>query len=93
MVVEYLIWYATLPAAYHLYASSSRLDDVLRAEGTCDDSHRSGITDLNAFIMQDYLGAGFFHLILWLVIAVIFATIAAACTRLIRRRTVPSGFG
>ena len=52
-----------------------RQDAVFRAEGNYDDFRRSGMTDFNAFIMEDFLGASFFHLLLGPLLAGVVGTI------------------
>jgi Fe2+ transport system protein B len=37
---------------------------VFTAEGNYEDFIRSGMSDFNTFVMEDFLGAGFFHLLL-----------------------------
>ena len=43
----------------------------MRAEGDYEDFARSGMSDFNAFIMEDFLGAIFFHLLLGLLVAAV----------------------
>jgi hypothetical protein len=45
--------------------------DILRAEGDYEDFARSGLSDFNAFIMEDFMGATFFHLLLGPLVAAI----------------------
>jgi hypothetical protein len=63
-LISSLIWCLFIFALYYLFAGTARQAAVFRAEGTYDDFQRSGMTDLNAFIMEDFLGASFFHLLL-----------------------------
>ncbi|MFI5896181.1 hypothetical protein ACIA5D_39380 [Actinoplanes sp. NPDC051513] len=51
---------------------------VWRAEGIYDDFARSGMSDLPAFVLQDFWGAGFFHLLAGLVLAAVFGSATAA---------------
>jgi hypothetical protein len=88
VVAEYVLWYAALLSSYYAFASGSRLEHVLQAEGTYADFARSGMTDMKAFIMQDYLGAGFFHLLIGFVMASLFGGIGAGLTRLLQRQMV-----
>ena len=62
-------------------AGDGAADRVLRAEGTYDDFHRSGLSSLEAFVLQDFWGAGFFHLLAALLLAVLFGLPAAILGR------------
>jgi hypothetical protein len=90
---EYLIWYATLLLTYHAFVGTGRWERAMRAEGTYDDFGRGGLTDLHAFVVQDYLGAGFFHLVVGVVIAAVIglfsALLAAGVGRWQRRAERP----
>ena len=77
-IAEYLVWYPPILIAYYAFSGTAAQDRVFRAEGFYDDFHRSGMTDLHAFVMQDFLGAGLFHLLAGMVIAVVFGSAAAA---------------
>ncbi len=64
-----LIWVITLLAVFYAFRGSGRHALVLRAEGDYNDFARSGTSDFNAFIMEDFMGATFFHLLLGLIVA------------------------
>jgi hypothetical protein len=49
---------------FYLFYGTARQSQVFRAEGNYEDFQRSAMSDFNAFIMEDFLGATFFHLIL-----------------------------
>ena len=59
-----LIWCIVTLAVFYLFYGSARQTLVFRAEGNYEDFQRSGMSDFNAFIMEDFLGATFFHLLL-----------------------------
>lgn len=63
-LISSLIWCLVIFAIFYLFAGTARQAAVFRAEGNYDDFRRSGMTDFNAFIMEDFLGASFFHLLL-----------------------------
>jgi len=52
----------------YAFRGSPRQVLVLRAEGNYEDFARSGMSDFNVFIMEDFMGATFFHLLLGLVV-------------------------
>lgn len=59
-----LIWYAVLLLVFHLLFGSSQQMQVFLAEGNLEDFKRSGMADFTTFVVQDFCGAGFFHLLL-----------------------------
>jgi hypothetical protein len=80
-ITEYVVWYPCVMVWYYVFHNSSVIDRVWRAEGTYDDFARSGLTDIRVFVLQDYWGAGFFHLAGALVIALLFGLPAAVAGR------------
>jgi hypothetical protein len=73
-MISSLIWLAFLFLTLYLFRGTARLDQVLKAEGTYEDFARSGMLDFNAFVMEDYYGAAFFHLLLGPLAALILGT-------------------
>ena len=71
-----LIWDITLLAVFYAFRGSPRQALVLRAEGDYEDFTRSGMKDFDTFIMEDFMGAIFFHLLLGLVVAAVLGLIA-----------------
>ena len=63
-IISSLIWCLVIFVSFYLFAGTLRQAAVSQAEGNYDDFRRSGMTDFNAFIMEDFLGATFFHLLL-----------------------------
>lgn len=63
-MISSLIWCIALFVVFYLFTGTARQVAVFRAEGNYDDFQRSGMGDFNAFIMEDFLGATFFHLLL-----------------------------
>ena len=70
-LVASLIWDITVLAVFYAFHGSPRQALVLRAEGDYEDFARSGMSDFNAFIMEDFMGATFFHLLLGLLVAAV----------------------
>jgi hypothetical protein len=62
---------------------TARQEQVLAADQVFEDFKPSGLTDLRAFIMQDYLGGVFFHLLLGLIVAGILGTLGALAAKLL----------
>lgn len=67
-----LIWIIAVLSIFHLFHGTTQQTAVFRAEGNFEDFASSGSTDFDAFIMQDFWGAIFFHSILLPVFSIIF---------------------
>ncbi len=74
-MVSSLIWLCAVLLVFYLFHDTSQQMAVLQAEGDFEDFKRSGMIDLNAFIIQDFWGAGFFHLLLSPIVATILGSI------------------
>ncbi len=59
-----LIWYGMVMTSFHLFWGTTQQTQVFLAEGNMEDFTRSGMQDFSTFIVQDFFGAGFFHLLL-----------------------------
>jgi hypothetical protein len=59
-----VIWLIFVLVIFYLFRGTMRQELVFTAEGDFEDFARSGMKDFNTFVMEDFLGAGFFHLIL-----------------------------
>jgi hypothetical protein len=70
-VIGSLIWLSAVLVIFYLLRGSPQQAQVFRAEGNFDDFARSGMTDFNTFIMEDFMGAGFFHLLLGPIVATV----------------------
>ena len=71
-----LVWVITVLAVFYVFRGSPRQVLVLRAEGNYEDFARSGMSDFNAFIMEDFMGATCFHLLLGLLVAAVLGVLA-----------------
>ena len=67
--ISSLVWAISALAVFYAFRGSPRQALVLRAEGDYEDFARSGMSDFNAFIIEDFMGATFFHLTLGLLVA------------------------
>ena len=70
-----LVWVVTVLVVFYAFRGSPRQELVFRAEGNYEDFARSGMSDFNAFIMEDFMGATFFHLSLGLLVAAVLGAI------------------
>ena len=78
-----LIWLIAVLVVFHAFRGSPRQALVLRAEGDYEDFARSGMSDFNAFIMEDFMGAAFFHLLLGPIVAAILGVLGGAAGKAI----------
>ena len=70
-----LLWLIVILITFYVFRGTDRQTEVFRAEGNFADFANSGMTDFNAFIMEDFLGAGFFHLLLGPILAILLGAI------------------
>lgn len=82
-----LIWVFSLLSTYYIFMGTARQEQVLAADQVFEDFKQSGMTDLRAFIMQDYLGGVFFHLLLGMVVAGILGFMGGLAAKLLKRRS------
>lgn len=73
-----LSWLIVVLLTFYLFRGTLRQEQVFRAEGNFEDFARSGMNDFNTFVMEDFLGAGFFHLLLSPIFATVLGTIGSA---------------
>jgi len=72
-----VIWLLILLLTFYLFRDTMRQELVFAAEGNFEDFARSGMREFNTFVMEDFLGAGFFHLLLSPFVAAILGTIGS----------------
>jgi hypothetical protein len=80
-----LVWVITLLVVFYAFRGSARQVQVLRAEGDYEDFARSGMSDFNTFIMEDFMGAIFFHLLLGLLVAAVLGALGGLLGKAIAR--------
>jgi hypothetical protein len=73
-IISSLIWFIAVLACFYVFLGTESQSQVFRAEGNYDDFRRSGMADFPTFMMEDFFGAGFFHLLLGPLIAAILAS-------------------
>jgi hypothetical protein len=83
-IVSSLIWFIAVLAVFYCFRGSLRQELVFRAEGNYDDFARSGMADFDAFTMEDFCGAGFFHLLIGPFVAALLGALAASITMISR---------
>jgi hypothetical protein len=74
-MISTLIWLIVILIIFYVFRETDRQTQVFMAEGNFEDFARSGAADFNTFIMEDFLGAAFFHLFLGPLMAFILGTI------------------
>ena len=83
-----LLWLIAVLAVFYIFRGSERQAHVFLAEGNYQDFTRSGMASFDTFIMEDFLGAAFFHLMLGPAIAAVLGIIGGAIGKLVRQVTV-----
>jgi hypothetical protein len=71
-----LLWLVATLFTFYLFRGTPPQQQVLFAEGSFDDFVRSGMANFDIFIMEDFLGAAFFHLLLGPFVALILGMLA-----------------
>ncbi len=71
-----VIWLIFVLLVFYIFRGSARQALVFTAEGDYVDFARSGMQDFNVFMMEDFFGAGFFHLVLVPMLAALLGTLA-----------------
>ena len=88
-----LVWLGAILTISYLFHGTVRQSHVFQAEGNFEDFAHSGQTDFDAFIMQDFMGAGFYHLLLSPIAAGLVGAVGAIAgrgiARLVRRAELP----
>ncbi len=84
-MVSSLLWLIAVLAVFYIFRGTERQAQVFLAEGNYQDFTRSGMASFDTFIMEDLLGAAFFHLILGPAIAAILGVIGGTIGKLLAR--------
>lgn len=79
-----VIWLIFILFTFYVFRGTARQEFVFTAEGNFEDFTRSGMNDFNTFVMEDFLGAGFFHLLL----SPLFAAILGSLGSLLGKRII-----
>jgi hypothetical protein len=90
-----LIWTIVTLSVFYLFRGSPRQELIFQAEGNYADFSRSGMKDFNLFIVEDFMGAVFFHSLLGPIVAFILGFPGGIVGRLIafskKRQTANAG--
>jgi hypothetical protein len=70
-VIASLMWVITVLTVFYLFRGSAQQVAVFTAEGDFEDFARSGMRHFDAFMMEDFMGATFFHLLLGVLVAAV----------------------
>jgi hypothetical protein len=63
-MISAVVWLIVVLITFYSFRGTAQQVQVFSAEGNYEDFARSGTADFNRFIMEDFLGASFFHPIL-----------------------------
>ncbi|HEX7975204.1 MAG TPA: hypothetical protein VF498_12405 [Anaerolineales bacterium] len=66
-ILSGLIWFNLLLLSNFIFQGTARQEHFYAINNTLADFQRSGMSDLQVFVMQDFLGAGLFHTLLALI--------------------------
>lgn len=81
-VVGSLIWLIATLFVFYIFKGTHRQELVFRAEGNYQDFASSGMKDFNTFILEDFYGAAFFHLLLVPIMSTLLGTLGWVFGRL-----------
>jgi hypothetical protein len=82
-LISTLLWYIVVLAVTYAMKGTPQQAAVFRAEGDLDDFAHSGSASFEAWLMQDLIGAGFFHLLLSLIVAAILGGVGGLVGRIL----------
>lgn len=85
-LISTLLWYIVLLTTTYVMKGTTQQAAVFRAEGNLDDFAHSGSRNFEAWLMQDFLGAGFYHMILAILIATVLGILGGAIGKLFPRK-------
>jgi hypothetical protein len=74
--ISTLVWCIVLLGVFYLFRGTPQQTQVFQAEGNYADFARSGLQDFNTFILEDFMGAIFYHSLLGPLSALILGTVA-----------------
>ena len=80
-MIATLMWAIAVLAMDYLFRGTPQQTKVFQAEGNYADFAQSGMTDFNAFIMEDFMGAVFYHSLLGPMLAALFGLIGGLIGR------------
>ena len=75
LILSSVIWLIFILGTFYIFRGSARQIQVFTAEGNYADFAQSGMHDFNTFVMEDFFGAGFYHLLLAPILAAILGTL------------------
>ena len=89
-----VIWLIFVLLTFYIFRGTARQAQVFMAEGNYADFAQSGMQNFNTFVMEDFFGGGFYHLLLGPVVAAVLGTLGGllgkglANIRLIRKSRI-----
>ena len=84
-MVSSLLWLIVVLAVFYVFRGSDRQAQVFLSEGNYEDFTRSRMASIETFIMEDFLGGAFFHLLLGPAIAALLGLLGGAIGKLVAR--------
>ncbi|MDR3577525.1 MAG: hypothetical protein P4L50_26985 [Anaerolineaceae bacterium] len=74
-LISTLIWAIVLLVVFYLFRGTPQQNLVFQAEGDYADFAQSGAVNFNTFIVEDFMGAVFYHSLLGPLIALVLGTV------------------
>lgn len=74
-LIATLLWYIVVLSITYAMKGTPQQAAVFRAEGNLEDFAHSGSANFEAWLMQDFLGAGFYHLLLSPIVATVLGSV------------------
>jgi hypothetical protein len=84
-IIATLIWTIVTLSVFYLFRGTPQQTRIFQAEGNYADFAQSGMKNFNSFIMEDFMGAVFFHSMLGPILASILGMIGGVIGRGIAR--------
>ena len=84
-VISSLVWYIAVLFIFYLFNGTPQQTQVFRAEGNYEDFARNGLKSFDTFMMEDFMGAGFYHSLLLPVVAALLGMIGALIGKVFAR--------
>lgn len=84
-LVSGLVWFNLLLLLHFAFQGTARQEHFYLINETLADFQRSGMSDLEAFVLQDFFGAGFFHSLLALIAGALFGALGGVVGKMVKR--------
>ena len=87
-MIATLIWVIVTLSVFYIFRGSAQQTQVFQAEGNYADFVQSGMSNFNTFIIEDFMGAVFFHALLGPMVASLLGWFGGMIGKLISRTRI-----